>query len=194
MVQIIVTYISGGTFPVNVYIADKYGNNKTSIGVVDPGPVPPPKKFNVTIPEIFSTAQTVMLIMEDVNGCEIFKLLDCPDQTISVCLIFQDGEDFGTQDLPPFFITNDQVCAQQSATTYTISSGYTTALLACAASTRVEYAFSPVDGWQYIKTLYYDSNMIVPFYGDNLWYRAKGSNYVLQINNEGYVINYYQCS
>lgn len=194
MVQIIVNYISGGTFPVNVYVADKYGNNKTLIGVVDPGPVPPPAKFNTTIPPIFSTAKTVMLILEDVNGCEIFKLLHCPPQTYEICLIFQDGVEFGTQDLPPLFINNDQVCAQQSATTYTVTSGFSTAILACASNDFVENIYSAVQGWQYIISSYYDSEMNNAFYGNNLWYRAKGTNFVLQINNDGYVINKYQCS
>lgn len=191
MTQIIINYITGGTFPVNVYVADKYGNNKSLIGIVDPGPVPPPIKYNITIPPIFSTAQTVMLILEDVNGCQIFKLLDCPPQTFEVCLIFQDGREFGTQG--NFFFDSEQVCAQQSATTYTITSGYSSSALACASNTYVENVYSAVGEWGYIITCYYDSEMNQRFYGNNLWYKAKNQSVVLQIDNEGYIINKYNC-
>lgn len=191
MTQIIINYISGGTFPVNVFIADKYGNNKSQIGVVDPGPVPPPVKYNVTIPPIFSTAQTVMLILEDVNGCQIFKLLDCPPQSFQVCLIFQDGREFGSQG--DFCFGSDQICAQQSATTYTISSGFSSSVLACATTGFVENVYSAVGEWGYIVTAYYDSEMNQRFYGNNLWYKAKNQSVVLQIDNNGYIINKYNC-
>lgn len=194
MTQIIINYITGGTFPVNVFVADKYGNNKSFIGVVDPGPVPPPVKYNITIPPIFSTAQTVMLILEDVNGCVIFKLLECPPQTFEVCLIFQDGREFGTQGgTPPFCFSDDQVCAQQSASTYSITSGFSTSIQACSSHIYVENVYSVVGSWQYIITAYYDSEMNLRVYGDDLWYRAKGTSTVLQINNKGYVINSYTC-
>lgn len=191
MTQIIINYISGGTFPVNVYVADKYANNKSLIGVVDPGPVPPPVKYNITIPPIFSTAQTVMLILEDVNGCQIFKLLDCPPQSFQVCLIFQDGREFGSQG--DFCFDSDQICAQQSATTYTISSGYSTPVLACATSGYVENVYSAVGELGYIITAYYDSEMNQRFYGNNLWYKSKNQSVVLQIDNNGYIINKYNC-
>lgn len=77
MVQIRITEISGGTFPINVSIADVYGNNRYNLGVIDPGPVPPVVTYNSIIPSIFSTAPRIMLILEDANNCEIFKILDC---------------------------------------------------------------------------------------------------------------------
>lgn len=191
MTQIIINYISGGTFPVNVYVADKYGNNKSLIGIVDPGPVPPPVKYNITIPLIFSTAPTVMLILEDANGCQIFKLLDCSPQTFQVCLIFQDGREFGSQG--NLYFDSDQICAQQSATTYAITSGYSSSTLACASYDYVENVYSAVGEWGYIITCYYDSEMNQRFYGNNLWYRAKTQSVVLQIDNNGFVINKYNC-
>lgn len=195
MTQVIIKYISGGTFPVNVFIADKYGNNKSQIGTVNPGPVPPPVKYNITIPPIFDTAETVMLILEDVNGCVIFKLLDCPPQTFEICLIFQDGREFGTQGSePPFCFSDDQVCAQQSATTYTVTSGFSSPISACSSKIYVDNYYSAVGSWPYVITLYYDSEMNVRVYGDDLWYRAKGSSTALQINNNGYVTNSQTCS
>lgn len=77
MTQIRIDMISGGTFPINVYIADIYGNNKTFLNVIDPGPVPPIVTYNTIIPPLFSTAPSIMLILEDSNGCEIFKILEC---------------------------------------------------------------------------------------------------------------------
>jgi len=77
MRQIRIEMISGGTFPVKVYLADIYGNNKTFLGEIDPGPVPPAVKYNSIIPPLFVNAPAVMLIMEDSNGCELFKILEC---------------------------------------------------------------------------------------------------------------------
>jgi len=194
MTQIVINYISGGTFPVNVYIADKYGNNQSLIGVVDPGPVPPQVKYNVTIPPIFSTAKTVMLILEDSEGCVIFKLLDCPNQTFQICLIFQDGREFGTQGDGPFCFENEQVCAQQSATTYTITQGFSSTNESCNSKDYVDNIFSAVGEWPYVISLYNDSEMNSPFDGNNLWYRAKGTSSLLKINQKGYVIEKYSCS
>ena len=80
MTQIRITNISGGTYPITVYIADVYGNNRAQIGIINPGPVPPEKDFNSgnsPIPPIFNTAPQIMLILKDANNCEIFKILDC---------------------------------------------------------------------------------------------------------------------
>lgn len=193
MTQIVVNYITGGTFPVNVYIADKYGNNKSFIGVVDPGPVPPVVYFNVTIPAIFSTAKTVMLILEDDEGCEIFKLLDCPEQTFQVCLIFQDGRAFGTQDANPDIFEDGQICAQQSATTYIISAGFSDSTSACASSVFTQQVYSAVGDWEYIQTLYYNSELTYPFDGEDLWYKAEGENFVIQITPQGQNYNNSVC-
>jgi len=76
MIQIRITEISGGTLPINVFLADVYGNNKTLLGVIN-STVPPTQTYNSTIPSIFETAPEVMLLLTDVNGCEVFKILDC---------------------------------------------------------------------------------------------------------------------
>lgn len=77
MVQIRISNISGTTYPVNVFLADVYGNNRSLLGVIDPGPVPPAQQYNITIPPIFETAPEVMLLLVDDNGCELFKILEC---------------------------------------------------------------------------------------------------------------------
>jgi hypothetical protein len=61
MTQVRIDLISGGTFPVSVYIADVYGNNQSLLGVIGSGPVPPVVKYNSTIPAIFNTAPQIML-------------------------------------------------------------------------------------------------------------------------------------
>ena len=41
MVQIRITNISGGTYPIDVWISDVYGNNKSYLTIITSGPVPP---------------------------------------------------------------------------------------------------------------------------------------------------------
>ena len=77
MTQVRITEISGGTFPINVYISDVYGNNQTLIGTINSGPVPPTVEYNTVIPPIFNTAPEIMLKLVDSNNCEIFKILQC---------------------------------------------------------------------------------------------------------------------
>jgi hypothetical protein len=77
MTQVRIDLISGGTFPISVYIADVYGNNQSFLGVINSGPVPPVVTYNSTIPTIFNTAPQIMLKLVDSNGCETFKILDC---------------------------------------------------------------------------------------------------------------------
>ena len=80
MIQIRLTEISGSTaYPINVYIADVYGNNQTLIGTITSA-VPPTETYNsgdTTIPAIFNTAPQIMLLLTDANGCQVFKILDC---------------------------------------------------------------------------------------------------------------------
>jgi hypothetical protein len=76
MIQVRITSISGGTFPINVYIADVYGNNKSLLGTIS-SDVPPTVSYNSVIPSIFNTAPEIMLILTDATGCEVFQILDC---------------------------------------------------------------------------------------------------------------------
>jgi hypothetical protein len=77
MNQIRINYISGGTFPINVYVSSIYDDYLTLLGTIDPGPVPPIVKYNITIPEIFNNAPEVKLTLIDVNNCKKYKILDC---------------------------------------------------------------------------------------------------------------------
>jgi hypothetical protein len=77
MTQVRITEISGGTFPISVYISDVYGNNQTLLGVINSGPVPPNVEYNTVIPIIFQTAPEIMLKLVDNNDCQIFKILQC---------------------------------------------------------------------------------------------------------------------
>ena len=77
MTQVRITDISGGTYPISVYIADVYGNNQSLLGVINPGPVPPIVEYNTVIPTIFETAPEIMLLLVDANNCQVFKILQC---------------------------------------------------------------------------------------------------------------------
>jgi len=77
MKQVRITEISGGTYPIDVYISDVYGNYQTLLGTINTGPVPPTVEYNSTIPSIFNTAPEIMLTLTDNNGCSIFKLIQC---------------------------------------------------------------------------------------------------------------------
>lgn len=77
MNQIRITNISGGSYPMSVYVSDSSGNNETFLGSINPGPVPPIVTYNTTIPPILSTATQILLKIVDNNNCQLFKLLDC---------------------------------------------------------------------------------------------------------------------
>ena len=78
MVQVRITEISGGTYPIQVYLSDVYGNHETLIGTIPTGTTVPPTIFyNTVIPSIFQTAPEIMLTLVDANNCRIFKILDC---------------------------------------------------------------------------------------------------------------------
>ncbi len=77
MTQVRITEISGGTYPISVYISDLYGNNQTLLGTISAGPVPPTVEYNTVIPPIFATAPEIMLKLVDNNNCEVFKILSC---------------------------------------------------------------------------------------------------------------------
>lgn len=76
MTQVRIDFISGATVPIQVYIADVYGNNQSLIGTIT-STVPPEVQYNSSIPSIFNTAPAIMLKLVDANGCELFKILDC---------------------------------------------------------------------------------------------------------------------
>lgn len=76
MSQIQVNSISGVTYPVNVYVSDVYGNNKSFITTISSGPIPPAVDFT-NLPSVFNTAPAVMITMIDANLCEKFEIVVC---------------------------------------------------------------------------------------------------------------------
>ena len=81
MVQIRITNISGGTYPIDVYISDVYGNNQSYLTRIESGPVPPTLFYTANIPPIFDTAPEIMLKLVDANGCEMFEIIPCTGPT-----------------------------------------------------------------------------------------------------------------
>jgi len=76
MTQISLDYISGVTYPVNIYMADIYGNNMTFITNISSGPIPPQVNY-VTVPSILDTANEVMILLVDSNNCQKFEIVPC---------------------------------------------------------------------------------------------------------------------
>lgn len=77
MRQIRIDNISGGTYPIEVYISDINLNNSTLIYTIGTGPVPPTIYINTQIPEIFQGADQVIVKLISNNNCISFNLLDC---------------------------------------------------------------------------------------------------------------------
>lgn len=78
MVQVRITGVTGGTYPINVFISDKYGNYQTLLGTITSGTtIPPTISYNSVIPPIFQTAPEILLTLVDSNNCQVVKLLDC---------------------------------------------------------------------------------------------------------------------
>jgi hypothetical protein len=84
MVQIRITNISGGTYPIDVFISDVYGNNKSYLTTITSGPVPPALFYTAIIPPIFETAPEILLTLVDANGCELFELIPCSSPTPTI--------------------------------------------------------------------------------------------------------------
>jgi surface protein len=73
MTQIEITNISGET-PIDVYVSDYLGGDRTFIGTVNtPTSLPIPSS-------LFNTMSNVMVIMSASNGCETFKVIPCTPQ------------------------------------------------------------------------------------------------------------------
>jgi hypothetical protein len=63
-----------GSFPVDVYVADTFGNNNTYLGSI-----PPMTTFPISfiLPNIFNLAPAVMVTLIDSTGCDEFQILEC---------------------------------------------------------------------------------------------------------------------
>jgi hypothetical protein len=76
MTRIEISAVTGGTYPINVYVSDYYGNYETLIYTITSGNVIPPAT-GVTLSSVFATAPAILLKMVDANGCEKIELLEC---------------------------------------------------------------------------------------------------------------------
>lgn len=77
MTRIEFTDVSGTT-PIDVYVADFRGENRTYLGQitgVTTNPVPP--TVYEYPPTLFDGASSVMVILSGSDGCEMFKIIDC---------------------------------------------------------------------------------------------------------------------
>lgn len=70
MTKIQINNITGVEYPVNVYVADVYGNNRVFLTTISTGPVPP-IVFYTNLPSIFDTAPAVMVIIIEIGRAHV---------------------------------------------------------------------------------------------------------------------------
>jgi len=90
MAQILITSTSFVNTPYNTYVCDVYGNQCVLVANVITGQ---PPTLSLTLPPQFNTAPAVGVKIIDSLGCEVFKILDCTQETITPKQ-FQDFEYF----------------------------------------------------------------------------------------------------
>lgn len=84
MSQIVLTNVTGNT-PISVYVADYYGNNREFLGEITGSTITPvPPQIFYFPSSVFNTAPSIMLILIDSNGCEMFKILECTEDFIAI--------------------------------------------------------------------------------------------------------------
>jgi len=76
MTRVEILSVTGGTYPINVYVSDYYGNNETLIYTIT-GSNPVPPQTGATLSAVFATAPAILLKMVDANNCEKIELLEC---------------------------------------------------------------------------------------------------------------------
>jgi hypothetical protein len=77
MTRIEITEVTGST-PIDVFVADYNGNNKTFLGTITGAtstPVPP--IVYEYPPSLFDGIESVMVILVDSNGCQNLKIINC---------------------------------------------------------------------------------------------------------------------
>jgi hypothetical protein len=77
MTQLVFTGVTGNT-PIQVYVADYYGNYQTFLGTITGSTIPVPPEEEFYPPALFNTAPSIMVILIDSSGCRTIKILDCP--------------------------------------------------------------------------------------------------------------------
>lgn len=89
MRQVRIATIENAVYPVDVYIADIYGNNRTLLGTITSMDAPPPIIDFNNLPSIFQTAPEIMVILIDSAGCEKFEIAYCNTPTPTPTPTFQ---------------------------------------------------------------------------------------------------------
>jgi hypothetical protein len=76
MTQIRITNLTGST-PIDIYVADVYGNSRSYIGQItgNTTTLAPPTIYEYPS-SLFDYAPSIMLILSDSTGVEKFKILD----------------------------------------------------------------------------------------------------------------------
>jgi hypothetical protein len=75
MTQVRITNVTGST-PIDIYVADIYGNNKTYVGQITGSTDNiPPDDYSYP-PSLFDYSPSIMLIMVDSNGVEKSKMIE----------------------------------------------------------------------------------------------------------------------
>lgn len=74
MTQVRISNISGQT-PIDIYVADVYGNNKSLVGQITGNTLAQPLVYKYP-PTIFDNAPSIMLILSDSQNNEKFKILN----------------------------------------------------------------------------------------------------------------------
>lgn len=147
--------------------------------------------FDVYVDTTGSTPVYVGKTLQEMINGVIVTIGPCPEP-FEIFLIFQDGREWGTQGIAPLYIS-EPLRAQQSATTYSVSSGFVDNSSSCSAASYPTSLYSAVQEWEYVVRLFTEPQMNNGFNGNNLWYKSVGSNTVLQIDTTGHVINTYNC-
>ena len=81
MTQLQIHQITGATLPYDIYICDVYGNQCILVATIN---VAVPPTITITIPSQFNTAPAVGIKLIDSLGCEIFKIVDCTQESVTI--------------------------------------------------------------------------------------------------------------
>ena len=76
--QVTITSVSGLTPPFSAYCCNVYGNQCVYVGL---GVITP---ITITLPLQFNTAPAVGIKLIDSLGCEIFKIVDCTQELVTI--------------------------------------------------------------------------------------------------------------
>lgn len=77
MTKVEITSVTGGT-PIDVYVADYYGNHKLYLGTITGNTINPVPPIVYYYPSgVFDNVPIISLLMIDTNGCENVQYILC---------------------------------------------------------------------------------------------------------------------